>query len=275
MTEPVREFRKQGRWAVDLNFDGGEGGDDAALMRSVSTVNIACGGHAGDEDSMRRVVCLALAKGVTIHAHPSYEDRANFGRREVALPPAAIENLVKEQVEALRNIVREEEGELTGVKPHGALYHAAAASPAVASAVARAVWSVSRNLVLVSAPGSKLLDAGRALGLAVAAEGFVDRGYEADGSLIPRGAPGALVEDPEAAARCAVSLVLDRQIIARNGQAVPLAVDTLCVHGDTPNASAIAAEVRAALVEAEIVVRSLKGWRPSAEPGVSGPSARL
>lgn len=264
MTEPVREFRKQGRYAVDLNFDGGEGGDDAALMRSVSTVNIACGGHAGDEVSMRRVVRLALAKGVAIQAHPSYEDRANFGRNAVALAPAGIEALVKEQVEALRNIVREEGGELTGVKPHGALYHAAAASPAVASAVARAVWSVSRALVLVSSPGSKLLDAGRALGLAVAAEGFVDRGYEADGSLVPRGAPGALVEDPAAAARCALSLVLERRTVARNGQPVPLAVDTLCVHGDTPNAPAIAAEVRAALVEAEIIVRSLKGWRPAA-----------
>ncbi|HEX2798414.1 MAG TPA: LamB/YcsF family protein, partial [Thermoanaerobaculia bacterium] len=150
MTEPVREYRKQSRYAVDLNFDGGEGGDDEALMRSVSTVNIACGGHAGDEVSMRRVVRLALAKGVAIQAHPSYEDRANFGRNPVALAPAGIEALVKEQVEALRNIVRQEEGELTGVKPHGALYHAAATSPAVASAVARAVWSVSRDLVLVS-----------------------------------------------------------------------------------------------------------------------------
>ena len=126
------------------------------------------------------------------------------------------------------------------------------------------MWSVSRALVLVSSPGSKLLNAGRALGLAVAAEGFVDRGYEADGSLVPRGAPGALVEDPAAAARCALSLVLERRTVARNGQAVPLAVDTLCVHGDTPNAPAIAAEVRAALVEAEIIVRSLKGWRPAA-----------
>ena len=274
MTEPVREFRAKSRYAIDLNFDGGEGGDDVALMRWVSTVNIACGGHAGDEVSMRRVVCLALAKGVAIHAHPSYADRANFGRKDVALPPAGIEALVKGQVDALRNIVREEEGELTGVKPHGALYHAAATNEAVASAIARAVWSVSRNLVLVSSPGSKLLDAGRALGLAVAVEGFVDRGYEADGSLIPRGAPGALVEDPEAAARCAVSLVFDRRTIARNGQPVPLAVDTLCVHGDTPNAAAIAAEVRAALVEAEIVVRSLKGWRPSA-PGSETSSARL
>lgn len=274
MTEPVREFRKQGRYAVDLNFDGGEGGDDEALMRSVSTVNIACGGHAGDVVSMRRVVRLALAKGVAIQAHPSYEDRANFGRKEVALAPAGIEALVKEQVDALRNIVRQEEGELTGVKPHGALYHAAATSPVVASAVARAVWSVSRALVLVSSPGSKLLDAGRALGLAVAAEGFVDRGYEADGSLVPRGDPGALIEDPAAAARCAVSLVHERRTVARNGRSIPLAVDTLCVHGDTPNAPAIAAEVRAALVEAEIIVRSLKGWRPAA-PGAEGASARV
>src|SRR5450830_107895 len=264
MTQPVREYRTRGRYAVDLNFDGGEGADDEALMRSVSTVNIACGGHAGDERSMRQVARLALKSGVAICAHPSYEDRENFGRAPVALAPSAIEDLVKRQVEALRNVVRDEEGQLTGVKPHGALYHAAAADGTVAAAVARAIRDVSPELVVVSSPGSKLLDAGRALGLAVAAEGFVDRGYEADGSLVPRGAPGALVEDPAAAARCALSLVLERRTVARNGQAVPLAVDTLCVHGDTPNAPAIAAEVRAALVEAEIIVRSLKGWRPAA-----------
>jgi UPF0271 protein len=264
MTEPVQEYRKRGRYYVDLNFDGGEGGDDAALMRSVSTVNIACGGHAGDADSMRRVVRLALAKGVAIHAHPSYEDRANFGRTPIALEPAEIAALVKGQVETLRNIVREEESDLTGVKPHGALYHAAAGDEAAASAVARAVKAVSPALVLVSAPGSKLLEAGRALGLAVAAEAFVDRGYEADGSLVPRGTPGALVEDPAAAARCALGIVFYRQGVARNGQPFPLAADTLCLHGDTPNAVSIAAAVRAALVEANIVVRSLRGWRPAA-----------
>jgi UPF0271 protein len=262
MTEPVHETRKQDRFAVDLNFDGGEGGDDAALMLSVSTVNIACGGHAGDAGSMRHVTRLALARNVAIHAHPSYNDRANFGRRAVALEPAAIEALVKRQVEALRAIVREEEGELTGVKPHGALYHAAASDDVSASAVARAVRAVSPSLVLVSSPGSKLLRAGRALGLPVAAEGFVDRGYEADGSLVPRGEPGALVEDPETAARRARGIVLFGKVLARNGRTVSIDVDTLCLHGDTPNAPAIAAAVRAALLEAEVVVRSLKGWRP-------------
>ncbi|HEX5855453.1 MAG TPA: LamB/YcsF family protein, partial [Thermoanaerobaculia bacterium] len=166
--------------------------------------------------------------------------------------------------ETLRNIVREEESDLTGVKLHGALYHAAAGDEAAASAVARAVKSVSRALVLVSSPGSKLLAAGRALGLAVAAEGFVDRGYEADGSLVPRGTPGALVEDPAAAARCALGIVFDRQAIARDGQPFSLAADTLCVHGDTPNAPAIAAAVREALIEANVVVRSLRGWRSAA-----------
>lgn len=264
MTETVPEYRKRGRYYVDLNFDGGEGGDDAALMRSVSTVNIACGGHAGDADSMRRVARLALAKGVAIHAHPSYEDRAGFGRAPVALAPAEIEALVKAQVETLRAIVREEESDLTGVKPHGSLYHAAAEGEAVAAALARAVRAVSPALVLVSAPGSKLLEAGRALGLAVAVEGFVDRAYEADGSLVPRGTSGALVEDPAAAARCALGIVFNRQGIARDGQPFPLAADTLCLHGDTPNALAIAAAVREALVEAKVVVRSLKGWRPAA-----------
>ena len=171
---------------------------------------------------------------------------------------------MKEQVETLRNIVREEESDLTGVKLHGAIYHAAAENEAVASAVARAVRAVSRALVLVSSPGSKLLEAGRALGLTVAAEGFVDRGYEADGSLVPRGAPGALVEDPAAAARRALGIVFERKVIARNGQAVSLSADTLCLHGDTPNAPAIAAAVRVALIEANVVVRSLKGWRPAA-----------
>jgi 5-oxoprolinase (ATP-hydrolysing) subunit A len=262
MTEPVHEVRKQSRFAVDLNFDGGEGGDDAALMLSVSTVNIACGGHAGDAGSMRRVTRLALARNVAINAHPSYDDRANFGRTAVALEPDAIEALVQRQVEALRAIVREEEGELTGVKPHGALYHAAASDDVCASAVARAVKAVSPSLVLVSSPGSKLLRAGRSLGLSVAAEGFVDRGYEADGSLVPRGAPGALLEVPEAAARRALGIVFGRKVVARNGHAVSFSADTLCVHGDTPNAPAIAAAVRAALLEAEVVVRSLKGWRP-------------
>jgi 5-oxoprolinase (ATP-hydrolysing) subunit A len=264
MTETVPEYRKRGRYAVDLNFDGGEGGDDAALMRSVSTVNIACGGHAGDADSMRSVVRLALTRGVAIHAHPSYEDRANFGRTPVALEPAEIEALVKRQVETLRAIVREEESDLAGVKLHGALYHAAAGDESAASAVARAMRAVSPALVLVSAPGSKLLEAGRVLGLAVAAEAFVDRGYEADGSLVPRGTPGALVEDPAAAARRALGIVFHREAVARNGQSFPLAADTLCVHGDTPNALAIAAAVREALIEAHVVVRSLKGWRPAA-----------
>jgi len=264
MTQPVREYRTRGRFAVDLNFDGGEGADDAALMRSVSTVNIACGGHAGDERSMRQVARLALSRGVAICAHPSYEDRENFGRAPVALALAAIEDLVKRQVEALRNVVREEEGQLTGVKPHGALYHAASADGAVAAAVARAIREVSPELVVVSSPGSKLLDAARALGLAVAAEGFVDRGYEADGSLVARGTPGALIEDPADAARSALAIVFERRLVARDGQTIPVAAETLCVHGDTPNATAIAAAVRKALVDAEVIVRSLRGWRPAA-----------
>ena len=221
MTQPIREYRTRGRFAVDLNFDGGEGADDAALLRSVSTVNIACGGHAGDERSMRQVARLALSRGVAICAHPSYEDRENFGRAPVALAPAAIEDLVKRQVEALRNVVREEEGQLTGVKPHGALYHAAAADGAVAAAVARAIREVSPDLVVVSSPGSKLLEAARAI-------------------------------------------VFERRLVARDGQTIPVAADTLCVHGDTPNADAIAAAVRKVLVDAEVIVRSLRGWRPAA-----------
>ena len=264
MTQPIREYRTKGRFAVDLNFDGGEGADDAELMRSVSTVNIACGGHAGDERSMRSVVRLALSRGVAICAHPSYEDRANFGRAPVSLAPAAIESLVKRQVETLRNVVREEAGQLTGVKPHGALYHAAAADLAVAAAVAGAIWDVSPDLVVVSSPGSKLLDAARALGLAAAAEGFVDRAYEGDGSLVARGKPGALIDDPADAARSALAIVFEGRLVARDGKTISVAADTLSLHGDTENAAAIAAAVRKALVDAEVIVRSLRGWRPAA-----------
>jgi UPF0271 protein len=268
MTLRAAEYRKKPRFAVDLNFDGGEGFDDEPIMEHVASVNIACGGHAGTEASMRKATRIALRRFVAINAHPSYEDAAGFGRAAMAIPLEELELSLLGQIETLRNIVRQEEGELVGVKPHGALYHEAARNAYVARAVARAAGSVSRQLVLVTSPGSKLLDEGAALEMPVAVEGFADRAYRPDGTLVPRDEPGALVTDPNAAAAQALSIVCERRVKTTDGSFRDLVVDTLCLHGDTPGARDIGRAVRMALLKAEVVVRPLRGWqRPGPDPG--------
>lgn len=264
MTKPVREYRQKGRFAVDLNFDGGEGFDDGPLMVYVASVNIACGGHTGDVASMKKAVRLALRRYVAINAHPSYEDAANFGRAAQDVPPEELELTLLSQIETLRNIVRTEEGELIGVKPHGALYHEAARNSQIAEVVARAAYTVNPDLVLVTSPGSKLIEAGAALEMRVATEGFADRAYRPDGTLVPRDEPGALVADPSAAVAQALSIVKERRVRTTDGSFHPLEVDTLCLHGDTPGAPKIARAIRMALLDAEVVLRPLRGWRPAA-----------
>jgi UPF0271 protein len=182
--------------------------------------------------------------------------------------PEELELSLMSQIETLRNIVRQEEGELVGVKPHGALYHEAARNPEVAGAFARAAHEISSRLVLVTSPGSKLLKAGAALEMAVAVEGFADRAYRPDGSLVPRGEPGALLTDPNAAAAQALSIVRERRVRTTDGSFHDLDVDTLCLHGDTPDARSIGRAVRVALLKAEVVVRPLRGWQPRGpDPG--------
>ncbi len=268
MTLHAVDYRKKPRFAVDLNFDGGEGFDDEPLMEYVASVNIACGGHTGDERSMRTATRLALRRFVAINAHPSYQDAAGFGRAAVDVSPEELELSLASQIETLRNIVRQEEGELVGVKPHGALYHEAARRTEVAGAVARAAYSVSPRFVLVTSPGSKLLDEGAALEMPVAVEGFADRAYRPDGSLVSRDEPGALVTDPRAAVAQALSIVREHRVRTTDGSFYDLSVDTLCLHGDTPGAREIGRAVRAALLKAEVVVRPLRGWKPRGpDPG--------
>ena len=268
MTLQAVDYRKKPRFAVDLSFDGGEGFEDEPLMEYVASVNIACGGHTGDERSMRKATRLALRRFVAINAHPSYQDTAGFGRESVDLSPEELELLVTSQIETLRNIVRQEEGELVGVKPHGALYHEAARRPEVARSVAQAAYAISPRYVLVTCPGSTLLEAGAALDMPVAVEGFADRAYRPNGSLVPRGEPGALVTDPAAAVAQALSIVRERRVKTTDGSFFDLDVDTLCLHGDTPRAREIARAVRAALLDAEVIVRPLRGWTPRGpDPG--------
>ena len=246
---------------IDLNFDGGEGCDDAALMPHVTTVNVACGAHAGDAATMRATVRLAAESGVAIFAHPSYPDREAFGRRRMTLPPAEVEQLVREQVSALAAVAREEGVALSGVKPHGGLYHAVASEEAIARALVSAARAVDPRLILVTSPGSRLIAAARGLGMRAAAEGFADRGYDAVGSIVSRGTAGALVETAEQAAAQALSLARDGFAIAVDGTRVLLAVETICLHGDTPGAAANAAAVRRALEEAGFELRALAGYQ--------------
>lgn len=229
---------------IDLNCDLGEGMDnDEAIMPYITSANIACGFHAGDEQIMRETVRLAKRFGVNVGAHPSWNDRGNFGRKEMDASPAEAEKLVIEQIKILALIAKEEGAELTHVKPHGALYNQSARDGQLANAIARAVKTSSVDLILVGLANSRSLEAGWELGIRVAAEGFPDRGYNSDGSLMSRSLPGALIESPEEVAKHAIELV-------KTGK-----MDTLCLHGDHPNAAANAKMLREVLKKNGIEVR--------------------
>jgi UPF0271 protein len=245
-----------GRTTIDLNADVGESlgpwpmGEDARLIPLVSSVNIACGFHAGDPVTIERTVRLAIDAGAAIGAHPGYPDLAGFGRRDMDLSPTELEAAIVYQVGAVAAFARAAGGELRHVKAHGALYNRAAADPAVAAAVARAIARCAQELVLVGLAGSAMLEAGRASGLAVAAEAFPDRAYEADGSLRSRRLEAAVLTDSGEIAARAVRMARDGTVVAVDGSIVQVDADTLCLHGDTPGAVEHAAAVRAAL-EAE------------------------
>jgi UPF0271 protein len=249
---------------IDLNADVGESlgpwpmGDDARLIPLVTSVNIACGAHAGDPSTIERTVRLAAGHGIAVGAHPGYPDLVGFGRRDLDMTPDELEASIVYQVGAVEAFARAEGVELRHVKPHGALYNRAARDPVVAGAIARAVRRASPRSVLVGLAGSAILDAGRAEGLAVAAEAFADRAYEPDGSLRSRRLPGALHTDPTVAADQAVSIVRDGVAHSFDGRDVPVRADTLCIHGDTPGAAGIAAAVRSALEAAGVTVAPLE-----------------
>ena len=226
---------------IDLNCDLGEGaGHDAELMPLITSANIACGGHAGDEPTMRATVELALQHGVAIGAHPSFDDREHFGRREAPMAPVAARALVLAQIRTLELIVQSCGGRLVHVKPHGALYNMAARDAALARAVAEAVREVDPRLVLFALAGSQLLAAGRACGLHVASEVFADRTYQPDGSLTPRSRPKALIQNEDDAVAQVLRMVREGRVRAVDGSDVAIQADTVCVHGDGPHAVAFA-----------------------------------
>lgn len=235
---------------IDLNSDLGESfgtwtlGRDAEVMPHITSANVACGFHAGDPSVMRRTVELALAHGVAVGAHPGLADLAGFGRRAIAVTPQEAYDLTVYQVGALTGVARSCGTRVAHVKPHGALYNMAAGDDALADAIARAVRDVDPSLALFGLAGSALVRAGRSLGLLTLGEGFPDRGYGAGGMLLPRAHPEALVHDPEVASARAVTMVQEA------------AAETLCIHGDAPNAPEMARAIRSALEAAGIEVVS-------------------
>ncbi|MBQ1074196.1 LamB/YcsF family protein [Micromonospora sp. C31] len=245
---------------MDLNADLGEGfgiwrlGDDAALLDLITSANVACGFHAGDASTMRRVCEGAAERGVAVGAQVGYRDLAGFGRRHIAYAFAELRDEVTYQLGALEAFCRLFRTRVRYLKPHGALYHAAACDEVQAAALVAAVGDHDDQLPLLCAPGSVLAQLAAGAGLRVVAEGFADRGYLPNGSLVPRTAPGALVTDPEEVAARAVRMATERTVVAVDGSVVPCPVESICLHGDTPGAVRCAELVRAALIDAGVTL---------------------
>ncbi|WP_308279773.1 LamB/YcsF family protein [Phycicoccus mangrovi] len=248
---------------IDLNADLGESfgawtlGDDAAMLRVVTSANVACGFHAGDPTTIRRTVAQAAAAGVVVGAQVGYRDLAGFGRRRIDVAPEDLTADVLYQLGALEAMCRVAGTRVRYVKPHGALYTTAAVDEGQARAVVGAVVAWDASLPVMGLPGSVLLAAAADAGLATVAEAFADRGYDATGRLVSRRDPGALVTDPVLVAARVVRMVRDGVVEAVDGTLVPVAADSVCVHGDTPGAVVVAQAVRDALAAAGIGLRAV------------------
>lgn len=248
---------------IDLNCDMGESfgawmmGDDAGVMPWITSANIACGFHAGDFSTMQQTVLLAKQHGVAIGAHVSLPDLQGFGRRTMKVSPSEAHALSLYQIGALAAFARAADMRVAHVKPHGALYNLAAKDAALADAIACAVRDFDAQIILVGLAGSELPKAGATLDLRVAHEAFADRRYEADGSLTPRGTQGAVIEDVDAAVAQAVKIATQGKVGIRTGGTLDLRADTLCVHGDRPDAALFAQRLRQALDSAGAAVAKL------------------
>jgi UPF0271 protein len=248
---------------IDLNADVGESfgaftiGDDAGLMKVVTSANIAAGFHAGDPSVLRRTIRMARAQGVAVGAHPGFPDLAGFGRREMRVTSGEAEDFILYQIAAVAGIAAAEGARLQHVKAHGALFNMAAVDPGLAGALARAVAAFDQSLILFASPGSEMASAARRLGLRVAHEVFADRAYDPRGLLVPRGQAGAVVHDVDVVVARAVRLSTDGTVLALDGSLLKLDADTICVHGDTPGAARLAAAVRQGLDAAGVTVRAV------------------
>lgn len=242
---------------IDLNCDMGEGmANDAELMAFISSANIACGFHAGDEDTMRRTIELALQHNVAIGAHPGFPDRENFGRTEMNFPEEDIVSIVSEQVYQLLDLVFAMGGKLKHVKPHGALYNMSAKNYSLAAAIANAVYEIDEELVLFGLSGSESIQAAKDIGLQTASEVFADRTYQDDGSLTPRKQANALITNDKDAEEQVLQMILKKEVKSINGKTVPLSCDTICIHGDGEHAVRFARQINQLLQKHQVDVRS-------------------
>jgi 5-oxoprolinase (ATP-hydrolysing) subunit A len=247
--------------SIDLNCDCGESfgayviGDDAAMLNIVTSANVACGFHGGDPEVMARTFRLAKDNGVAVGAHPSFPDLQGFGRRRLPFSAAEIERLVAYQIGAAQALAAYVGHKLTHVKPHGALSNVASEEPEIAHAIARATKAVDPKLIFLAIASTALERAGDAAGLVVAREIYADRSYRDDGLLVSRAQPGAVLHDPATIAARVVTMIEDGAVVTASGKRRPTQIDSVCVHGDAPDAVAIAQAVRAALTKSGISLR--------------------
>ena len=247
---------------IDLNSDLGEGfgpwtmGDDTAILSVVTSANIACGGHAGDAETMFKTVTDAVAKGVSIGAHPGYNDREGFGRRVIPMTPAEVGRMVAAQVGALQGVAALVGAKVCYVKPHGALGNLAADQPNIAQAIQHAVAALPGNLALLAISGTELELAARAAGHPVYSEVFADRGYLPSGRLVPRNQPGAMIHNADVAANRLIGLLETGMMPVVGGDPIRLAAQSICVHGDSPGALAMAQVIRQRLAASGITLKS-------------------
>jgi UPF0271 protein len=249
--------------AINLNADMGEGfgaydiGDDAGLLKVIRSASIACGFHAGDPVTMQRVVTQAVAEGVSIGAHPGFNDLWGFGRRRIDMDPRELEYMIAYQIGALQAMACYAGAKVTHLKPHGSLNNMAAENLELALAIGRAIKTVDRDIIYVALAGSQMETAGRELGLPVAREGFCDRLYDDDGNLTSRKVPGAVLHEPDVVRERVVNMVVNDEIVSRNGKRLKQHLDTLCVHGDEPSGVIVARAARQGLEAAGVRVVTL------------------
>jgi UPF0271 protein len=251
-------------FSIDLNCDMGESfgtwqmGNDSALMDYVSSVNIACGFHAGDASVIRKTIETALQKGVAVGAHPSFPDLQGFGRRAMSLSANEIYDIVLYQIAAVKGICEALGGELHHVKPHGALYNQAAKDPDIAGAIAKAVKAIDENLIFYGLSGSFLISEAEKLGLKTASEVFADRTYQTDGSLTPRSEPNALVTNTENSVRQVLQMISEQRVTAVSGEEIPIRAETVCIHGDGAHALEFAMKIKGELIENGVEIKSIE-----------------
>ncbi|WP_048716540.1 LamB/YcsF family protein [Bacillus sp. 522_BSPC] len=257
--------------SIDINCDLGESygayriGNDEGIIPFVTSVNIACGFHAGDPTTMRKTVKLALENKVAIGAHPGFNDVLGFGRREINISPNEIYDLVVYQIGALEAIVKSEGGAMQHVKPHGALYNMAAKDIHLAEAIAKAVYKVNPEYILFGLANSEIIRAGKRYGLNVANEVFADRTYQSDGSLTPRTQEQALIHDPNYAAKQILHMVKEKKVVSVQEEEIPIQADTICIHGDSNEGLSIVKTIRKTLLQSNI---SIQNFKQSEEAGI-------